>query len=89
MDTDLKKNKLTNKLPQFFHVLSHVHPCYNVLVAKDEKKHFQCLSIVIYNNYSPKWRWLVLDIYRGREAARQISTILATSTSVNNGFSIY
>ena len=22
------------------------------------------------NNYSPKWRWLVLDIYRGREAAR-------------------
>ena len=24
----------------------------------------------IYNNYSPKWRWVVLDIYRGREAAR-------------------
>ena len=22
------------------------------------------------NNYSPKWRWLVLGIYRGREAAR-------------------
>ena len=26
---------------------------------------------VIYNNYSPKWRWLVVvDIYRGRQAAR-------------------
>ena len=25
---------------------------------------------VIDNNYSPKWRWLVLDIYQGREAAR-------------------
>ena len=24
----------------------------------------------INNNYSPKWRWLVLDIYRGCEAAR-------------------
>ena len=22
----------------------------------------------IYNNYSPKWRWLVLAIYRGRDA---------------------
>ena len=26
--------------------------------------------IYLYNNYSPKWRWLVLGIYRGREAAR-------------------
>ena len=25
--------------------------------------------VIIYNNYSPKWRWLVLYIYRGREAA--------------------
>ena len=24
----------------------------------------------LYNNYSPKWRWLVLDIYRGRETVR-------------------
>ena len=31
--------------------------------------HCTCIS-VIYNNHSPKWRWLVLDIYRGREAAR-------------------
>ena len=28
------------------------------------------LSSAINNNYSPKWRWLVLDICRGREAAR-------------------
>ena len=26
----------------------------------------------INNNYSPKWRWLVLDIYRGREANSEI-----------------
>ena len=26
--------------------------------------------VMVNNNYSPKWRWLVLDIYRGREAAR-------------------
>ena len=25
--------------------------------------------VIIYNNYSPKWRWLVLYIYRDREAA--------------------
>ena len=24
----------------------------------------------INNNYSPKWRWVVVDIYWGREAAR-------------------
>ena len=24
----------------------------------------------IYNNFSPKWRWLVVDIYQHREAAR-------------------
>ena len=24
----------------------------------------------INNNYSPKWRWLIFDIYRGLEAAR-------------------
>ena len=24
----------------------------------------------IYNSYSPKLRWLVVDIYQGREAAR-------------------
>ena len=33
-------------------------------------------SIQCHNNYSPKWRWLVLDICRGREAvAKQLPTI--------------
>ena len=27
-------------------------------------------TVKINNNYSPKWRWLVLDIYGGRETAR-------------------
>ena len=29
---------------------------------------------VIYDNYSPKWRWVVVVIYRGREVARLLST---------------
>ena len=30
----------------------------------------RCVFLVINNNNSPKWRWLVLlDIYQGREAA--------------------
>ena len=28
------------------------------------------LEIAVYNNYSPKWRWLVVVIYGDREAAR-------------------
>ena len=37
------------------------------------------IIIIINNNYSPKWRWLVLDIF----------SLLATDTEVNNCFSIY
>ena len=42
----------------------------------------------IFNNYSPKWRWLAVDIYRaakrrGKYPAR------ATDTEVNSCFSIY
>ena len=42
----------------------------------------------IYNNYSPKWRWLVQNIYR---TAKQWGKYprLATYTEVNNCFSIY
>ena len=39
-------------------------------------------TIVIINNYSPKWRWIVV------EAARKISSTF-TDTEVNNCFSIY
>ena len=39
-----------------------------------EQKNFVIHLIIIYNNYSPKWRWVVY--------------ILATDTEVNNRFSI-
>ena len=46
------------------------------------------LLLNINNNYSPKWRWLVLDMYR---TAKQWGKYpgLATDTEVNNCFSIY
>ena len=28
------------------------------------------MIITVINNYSPKWRWLAVDIYPSREAAR-------------------
>ena len=43
---------------------------------------------VIINNYSPKWRWLAVDIYRAAERRGKYPP-LATSTSVNSCFSIY
>ena len=42
----------------------------------------------IFNNYSPKWRWLVVDIYRAAERRGKYPT-LATDTEVNSCFSIY
>ena len=36
-----------------------------------------------FNNYSPKWRWIVVDIYRAA------SPPLFTDTEANNCFSIY
>ena len=47
-----------------------------------------CFSIVwVINNYSPKWRWIVVDICRAA-VARWISTTF-TDTEVNNCFSFY
>ena len=43
----------------------------------------------INNNYSPKWRWLVLDIYRGREANSEIiehKMMIFNSFTVANDF---
>ena len=40
------------------------------------------------NNYSPKWRWLAVDIYRAAERRGKYPT-LATDTEVNSCFSIY
>ena len=42
----------------------------------------------IFNNYSPKWRWLVVDIYRAAKR-RGKYRMLTTDTEVNSCFSIY
>ena len=43
---------------------------------------------MIINNYSPKWRWLAVDIYRAAKLRGKYQ-LLATDTEVNNCFSIY
>ena len=43
---------------------------------------------IIINNYSPKWRWLAVDIYRAAKRRGKYPT-LATDTEVNSCFSIY
>ena len=43
---------------------------------------------LIFNNYSPKWRWLAVDIYRAAKRRGKYPT-LATDTEVNSCFSIY
>ena len=43
---------------------------------------------VIFNNYSPKWRWLAVDIYRAAKRRGKYQP-LATDTEVNSCFSIY
>ena len=49
-----------------------------------------CFNVIwiIFNNYSPKWRWLAVDIYRAAERRGKYPT-LATDTEVNSCFSIY
>ena len=42
----------------------------------------------IFNNYSPKWRWLAVDIYRAAKRRGKYLT-RATDTEVNSCFSIY
>ena len=39
-------------------------------------------------HYSPKWRWLAVDIYRAAKWRGKYPT-LATDTEVNSCFSIY
>ena len=46
------------------------------------------LIFVIIKNYSPKWRWLAVDIYRAAKQRGKYPT-LATDTEVNSCFSIY
>ena len=42
----------------------------------------------LVNNYSPKWRWLVVDIYRAAKRRGKYPS-LTTDTEVNSCFSIY
>ena len=46
------------------------------------------LCIIAINNYSLKWRWLVMDIYQAAQQ-RGKYPLLATDTEVNSCFSIY
>ena len=46
------------------------------------------VSHIIINNYSLKWRWLAVDIYRAAKQRGKYPT-LATDTEVNSCFSIY
>ena len=43
---------------------------------------------IIINNYSPKWRWLAVDIYRAAKLRAKYPP-LATDTEVNTCFRIY
>ena len=45
-------------------------------------------NLTIINNYSSKWRWLAVDIYRAAKRRGKYPT-LATDTEVNSCFSIY
>ena len=40
-------------------------------------------KFILINNYSPKWRWLVVDIYLAASRLGKYP-LLATSTSVNS-----
>ena len=51
--------------------------------AKELSNNCSMPYVLIYNNYSPKWRWLVVGIYWCKYPP------LATNTKVNNNFSIY
>ena len=57
--------------------------------SRIEQRNVQILKkIQIVNNYSPKWRWLAVDIYRAAKRRGKYPT-LATDTEVNSCFSIY
>ena len=46
------------------------------------------VRVAIVNNYSPKWRWLAVEIYRAAKRRGKYQP-LATDTEVNSCFSIY
>ena len=46
------------------------------------------LEINIINNYSPKWRWLAVDIYWALKRRGKFLTV-GTNTEMNSCFRIY
>ena len=70
---------------------SHTDPWYYLDIQRSLPIGYlnkQTNKVTLNNNYSPKWRWLVVAIYR---TAKQWGKYprLATNTEVNNCFSIY
>ena len=75
----------------FKRLLSNVGDCFNSVILSmymDFHPGNSAKICRINNNYSPKWRWVVVVIYR---TAKQWGKYprLATDTEVNNCFSIY
>ena len=46
------------------------------------------LIMLLINNFSPKWSWLVVDIYRAAKRQGEYPS-LATNLVVNSCFTIY
>ena len=52
-------------------------------------RHYLCFCALL-NNYSPKWRWIVVDICRAaKRRSGEVNSTTFTDTEVNNCFSIY
>ena len=80
-------------------VLSFVVGDHEVQTSQPKVKSLFCLfrgaikmigkqNCSLVNNYSPKWRWLGVDIYRAAKRRGKYPP-LTTDTEVNSCFSIY
>ena len=68
--------------------IPHDKHCKVSSLVKSHQNTLNYVKYEIINNYSPKWRWLVVDIYRAAKRRGKCPT-LATDTEVNSCFSIY
>ena len=78
--------QLLNLVFAWYHELSK--PCVCIICLSPWLRQVTQTSVLIINNYSPKWRWLAIDIYRGAKRRGKYPT-LAIDTEVNSCFSIY
>ena len=69
-----------------YHELSKHRVC--VICRSRRLRQITQTSVLIINNYSPKWRWLAMDIYRAAKRRGKYPT-LVTDTEVNSCFSTY